>query len=204
MFSNVPAADVQPPDGISKVNLQAVHFVMDVLEPKPRPSMKRSKTSPTNTCTESSQHVPNSEWNIVSDAMSQELTLRPEGARREARLDSDSPTTSPACKRKRSRPEVPVRTSSSPTSCSSHGVNLRRSPPASNIIQPHAKVDLDVEELAEVRLMVDGAMRLAIHGLSKSCNGLKVKANTFRSGLANTAPCLWRPGYLAVRRRRSL
>jgi hypothetical protein len=79
---------------------------------------------------------------------------------------------------------------------------LRRSPPASNLIQPHAKADLDVEELAEIRLMVDGAMRLAIHGLSKSCNGLKVKANTFRSGLANTAPCLWRPGYLAVRRRR--
>jgi hypothetical protein len=51
--------------------------------------------------------------------------------------------------------------------------------------------------------MVDGAMRLSICGtLNRKLVGWKAKASTFRLGLADVAPAIWRTGYLVVRRSR--
>jgi hypothetical protein len=57
---------------------------------------------------------------------------------------------------------------------------------------------LTEELVAEIHSMVDAAVRLSVYGINKSSTGIKVKANTFSVGLADIAPVLWRPGYLAV------
>ena len=52
-----------------------------------------------------------------------------------------------------------------------------------------------------IESIIDGALRLSVHGSfsGRSTCGLRVKANTFRLGLADVAPVLWKPGYLLVR-----
>src|SRR5205085_353617 len=48
--------------------------------------------------------------------------------------------------------------------------------------------------------IVDVSLRLSICGtLNKAANVSKVKASTFRFGLADVAPSIWRNGYLAVK-----
>jgi len=48
--------------------------------------------------------------------------------------------------------------------------------------------------------MVDASLRLSICGaLSKAANISKIKASTFRFGLADVAPSIWKNGYLTVR-----
>jgi hypothetical protein len=51
-----------------------------------------------------------------------------------------------------------------------------------------------------LQLFIDGALRLSVLSTinNKLIPGLKVKANTFESGLADIAPSLWRPGYSLV------
>lgn len=52
----------------------------------------------------------------------------------------------------------------------------------------------------DLRTMVESALRLTIRGtVNKPHNGCKIKASTFRLGLADIAPVLWRGGYPDVR-----
>lgn len=53
---------------------------------------------------------------------------------------------------------------------------------------------------AVLQLFVDGALRLSVLSTinNKLIPGLKVKANTFETGLADIAPSLWRPAYSLV------
>lgn len=53
---------------------------------------------------------------------------------------------------------------------------------------------------AALQLFIDGALRLSVLSTinNKLIPGLKVKANTFESGLTDIAPSLWRPAYSSV------
>lgn len=55
---------------------------------------------------------------------------------------------------------------------------------------------------SDLEKLIDGALRVSILSRinNKMSPGVKLKANTFESGLADIAPVLWKPGYLSVGR----
>ncbi|KAF2833612.1 hypothetical protein CC86DRAFT_311544 [Ophiobolus disseminans] len=203
IFCNVRAADAQPPEGISRYQLQSVHFSMDVLEPKPRSYLKRAKTSPVEHSADQREYEGEYDGEEESELMLDELAatgtatvLDKSGAVSLAALPAHR-------KRRRPRTHAPTRTASTPPLPSIHGIDSSRKPAKVADLNDSPPSMSQGEELAEIHLMVDGAMRLSIYGVSKAPSGLKVKANTFGVGLADVAPILFRPGYQVALSRRA-
>jgi hypothetical protein len=201
LFSNVPAADVQPPEGVPKIALGTIRFCMDILETKQRPQLKRSRTSPGERCTLKPQ--ADFEQSEERDLLLHALTSTPIPTA-QAHL-TDAPQLMPpstARKRKRLGIHAAMRTSSSSVPSSVRERGSRRRPVTDHGPMAMPLANLPASEITETRLLIDGAMRLSVcTNLNKTSNGLKVKANTFAVGLADVAPVLWRPGYLLVRER---
>lgn len=196
ILSDVPSADVQPPDRIAKFELSGVRFSMDILESKQRPSLKRSRTSPIanqQLRREGETGFEGDSENTLSDMISSTDT---------SHFGENGKTTSPHTssqdrKRRRTGAHAPIRTVSSPVLPSMRSPSARRRSLAI-VTSDNMHSTSPSNELNEVCTMVDGAMRLSIYGLNKASNGLKIKANTFGVGLADVVPNLWRPGYLIV------
>lgn len=186
ILNNVPAAAVRPPESVPSLQLQVVRFTMDLLESRQRPQMKRANTVPHETSTKTQNYDDNK--NEDADTLLHEATESPGHAMK-------------GTIRKRKRPgrQAPSRTYSTPVSLFNSGDRSNKR--AANLASPcvHDQDVITEEQLMEIQSMVEGAMRLSIYGNSKLSAGIKVKANTFGIGLADVAPIMWRPGYIAVR-----
>jgi hypothetical protein len=188
LFPDVPAADVHPPAGVLSVSLQAIRLTMDVLEtsPRRRPAAKRSNTFP-GEYKGSGLEVEDSETLLFN--------MTPV-------TDASHAGRTPTASRKRKRPatDVPLTSQSTPIASAVTLKRSRRRPATDSYVQRSPPLDdAGSSNLLEIENIVDGALRLSIcGGLGKSANGLKVKASTFRLGLADVSPALWRSGFLSV------
>jgi hypothetical protein len=194
IFDKVPAADIKPPESMSSIQLQVVRFNMDVLESRVRLRVKKSNAFTDGKHFERENSYDEEESPEDIDAQLHETIASPDND-----LLSASLTTRPMSrKRKRPGTRAPPRAMSSPVSPLAREAISRR---CTAIRESGRVLDQGVlteVQLDEIMMMVDGAMRHSILGVSKSTTGIKVKANTFVVGLADVAPALWRPGYLFV------
>ncbi|KAF1940967.1 hypothetical protein EJ02DRAFT_378837 [Clathrospora elynae] len=196
LFSNVPAADTRPPEDIPTASLQYVRLSMDLLETstRRRPPPKRSHTSP-------DERQPAQAATGNCDVLLYDM-LSVDNAPHEDITGPVPTTTNPSTKRKRKRPATDnVMLTLSTRHESSSKVKRGRTRPATDSVLPHGlPPDPAASDRAEIENMMDGALRLSVcGGLTKPVNGLKIKANTFRMGLADIAPVIWRFGHLSVR-----
>jgi hypothetical protein len=196
ILQNVPPADTQPPEGIPSLQLHAVRFSMDVLEPRYRSQWNRSKASSAESHANTEHKAQEISPNRQPDVMLHDLVPLTDTASSENGIYG-SPCLTPLMNRKRNREstQAPQRKSPSPElhfTCGTESPTTNPSP------QVTTHDILAREELEEIQLMVDGAMRLSICGHNKPQGSLKLKANTFVVGLAEVIPVLWRPGYLGV------
>jgi hypothetical protein len=167
---------------------------MNVLQSKKRPRLKRSRTSPTVAKDLGSHHDSDFDSDEESENMLHDMVATACSNGLEEVLGVSGPST-PSGKRKRKgqRTQAAMRVGSLPVRSTRHRASsLERSVKAIN------SQGVPFNEVEEVKRLVDGAMRLSIYGVNRTSTGLKVKANTFAVGLADIAPALWRPGYLAV------
>jgi hypothetical protein len=197
LFTDVPAADVRPPEDVPSVSLQSVRLTMDILEtsPRRRPTPKRSNTSPGERKSmgvgdENSDH-------LLYDMASVHDTPNDGGT------DHIPTPTSLTASRKRKTPATdnPLMSRPVPMDRAATSKRSRRRPATDSFVQRNPPPDSGSSDRVEIDNIVDGALRLSIcGGLGKSSNGLKVKASTFRLGLTDVSPALWRNGYLSVKR----
>jgi hypothetical protein len=192
ILSSVPAADIQPPESVPNVQLQGVRFTMDLLKPKQRSQIRRSNTLPIDTDTRQpkGEDGKNESHDILLHEMAASLVSS----------DNASSHATPTMSRKRKRAETqaPTWCTSSPLLSSVREARPSRRPVVNTALHIAVQDTLTEELVAEIHSMVDAAVRLSVYGINKSSTGIKVKANTFSVGLADIAPVLWRPGYLAV------
>jgi hypothetical protein len=199
LFTDIPAADVRPPEGVPSVALRSVCLKMEILETSPRrkPTAKRSNTSP-------GEHKSMKVEDQNSDCLLYDMASVRD-ASQGGGTDRVSSPTSPARSRKRKRPatDSPLTIQPVPIDSAAVSKRSRRRPATDSFVQRRPPPDLGAgsSNRVEIDNIVDGALRLSIcGGIGKSANGLKVKASTFRLGLTDVSPALWRNGYLSVRR----
>jgi hypothetical protein len=193
LFSDVPAADVRPPNNIHSVSLQSVRLSMDILETNLRrkPIRKRPSIS------------PGERQNTSLDAETSDTLLYNLGSVDDVTRDRAlNHTVDGPLIQKRKRPATETaptnQNASQETVGRSKRPRLRRV--TDSFVASSPLPDLASPEQLKVGYLVNGALRLSFCGdLNKMPNGLKVKASTFRFGLLDVAPVLWKPGYLTVR-----
>jgi hypothetical protein len=194
LFPDVPAADVRPPNNIQSILLQSVRLSMDILETNPRrkPITKRSSTS------------PGERQNKSLDAGTSNVLLYDLASVNDTSRSRDSNHTvdrSLILKRKRPATENVVIDEIAYHETSGRSKQPRPRRATDSFIASSTLPDLASPGRLEVENLLDGALRLSICGdLNKTPNKLKVKASTFRFGLSDVAPALWKPGYLSVRK----
>ena len=189
LFSGVPATDIRPPEGVMSFRFQSVSLVMDILETSPRraPKAKQSATSTTEDRPFGSE---------TEETVTHLFDTDPAD---EAPHPDHADPNAIAASRKRKRPAVDTTPTSLKPLYGTLDSKVRRNWALPDSSLENGSLPTGISPV-DLRNMVDLALRLSIRGtLSKCSNGLKVKASTFRSGLADIAPALWRCGYLDVR-----
>ena len=197
IFSDVPAVDIQPPKGIASVSLQSVHIRMDILEasPRRRPAVKRTTSSP------GERKVATPEEGD-SDALLYEIELEDLPPAGHINRTSTAPSAPAYGKRKRPATEGVISTQSVSLGLAETSKRRRNRPTNDASVRRKSRTNPKLPEQIEIASMFDGALRLSISGsLSKAPIGLKAKASTFRLGLADVVPAIWKTGYLVVRKR---
>jgi len=195
IFSDVPAVDIQPPKGISSVSLQSVRIYMDILEasPRRRPAVKRTTSSP-------GERQVASPGEEDSDALLYEIELENSSPAGHIDRTSTAPRATAYGKRKRPATENVVSTQSVSLELAETSKRRRNRTTNDPSVRRKSRTNPKLPEQIEIASMVDGALRLSISGtLSKAPIGLKAKASTFRLGLADVAPAIWKTGYIVVR-----
>ncbi|KAF2625536.1 hypothetical protein BU25DRAFT_473600 [Macroventuria anomochaeta] len=191
VLSNICAADVRPPEGVSAFFLDSVLLSADIFELVQRRKVTTAKRLKTST---DSNGVPRSTTGQAADDTEKE-------APDELLLDANEITSSraslPTLKRIRSPASSLERAASLPATPPGEAhQNCRLTLEASDSQNgaPNPKTSLDI---ANLQTLIDGALRLSVVSSinSKMLPGVKVKANTFGPGLADVAPTLWKPGY---------
>lgn len=200
LVSKVPAKDLRPPARIIVTRLQAVTLCIDILQPRQnQPSSRkrgrfappRTSISPANVKTTFRQ-VGRGEDPLVLGASTQPGTNSSSSC-------AESPT-SPSRKRPRLGRDLKNETALSESHVAPQGL-LYESPVTLPLTPRDIAESPAGTHQADLESLIDGALRLSLCGsLQKSLNGLKVKANTFRAGLADIAPSIWKPDHLTVRR----
>ncbi|EMD62641.1 hypothetical protein COCSADRAFT_121507 [Bipolaris sorokiniana ND90Pr] len=181
LFSDVPATDIGPPEGVLSVPLQSVRLCLDILETGPRRKLV----------------VPRSNSSSDERIKAEDKTMMLFDTDSTGNASShDVPKSVPfdaSRKRKRSVTSMSLTPLESPGRHADSGERDTRVDLCFHSPQSLSSMQFQ----ADVRTMVDSALRLSIRGIiSKYPNGLKAKANTFRLGLADVAPALWRSGYM--------
>lgn len=170
IFADIPPSDIQPPASVARLEVNAIRLCMDVLEARPRPPLKRTRTAPTKINPSSSPAGPvgNSQADRVAAMEGNFATVVVPSPQ----LDTAAPAHLTRCK-------------------SGQGVTKLVAKTAETIVN---------DEYVMLSVMVDGALRLASCGglATRQSIGLKVKANTFGHGLADVIPNIWKPGHLLV------
>ncbi|KAF1833360.1 hypothetical protein BDW02DRAFT_384012 [Decorospora gaudefroyi] len=186
LFPDVPAVDIQPPHGVPLFSLQSIRLSMDIIEssPRQRSTAKRSNTSP------GESRNPHAEVED-SDMILHEMIA----------VDGVLHDTSRGAGRKRKRPvtDTAVMTPSINPNKDTPSKRSRKELSTPSLHDGSVSQNHTSSNRADIENIVDGALRLSICGsLNKSPNNLKMKAGTFRLGLADIAPALWRNGYLTA------
>ncbi|KAF3052471.1 hypothetical protein E8E11_010310 [Didymella keratinophila] len=190
VLSNIPAADLRPPEGVPVFSLDSVGLSMDVFEIIPKrttSTAKRLKTSTTSN--HQSQSQDNQDIDDVDHEATDTLLLG---------VDPTSPShLTSTLKRLRPLTSPAERTTASQTTHSSGALSGPRSNSQGCETQDTQLCSTSVEPTS-MRILIDGALRLSVLSsiTSKMLPGIKIKANTFGPGLADLAPTLWKPGYL--------
>jgi hypothetical protein len=199
ILNNVPNADLQPPESMVNIKVRSVRFSMDILEVKQRLQLRRSGTSSTERGACSTRNKEAIEQIGKFGTLSNEVTPGDRDGKLESSTQlSSSRSTSPGKKRKRSSSHSPSRTNCLTTLPTINGTKPCGWHPTSSE-PPLTGLNIATkEQLAEIRTLIDTAMRLSVYGVVKSSGGIKIKANTFAVGLADVAPALWKPGFLAA------
>jgi hypothetical protein len=184
VLSNVPAADMRPPEGIPRVSLDSVRILMSIVDTKQQAratSTKRLKTFTKKIDTPALQTI----------CLDSEKTHRPEI------LDNDHSADDNAAYCECGTAGHPFGTKD--------GQKRKREidsattiPSLGSYVVPEASSTDMFSSPAHLERLVDGALRLAICGLSKSTNGLKIKANSTHAALAELMPEIWSPGFSLV------
>lgn len=195
---NTSAAGVRPPEGVSTLSLDSVNLCMDIVGLLPKRNLstaKRLKTSLTSNTMSLSQSkdgiglngIKNESTGLPISNIStvfHSLSSSPTANKLPPRMSPAGPTTT--------LPVTPP-----------NEADLRL---PSQISDPHQirVTRIDVKP-ASLQILIDGALRLSLLSSinSKMMPGIKVKASTFRTGLAEITPTLWKPGYLLVRKQKS-
>jgi len=196
IFSDVPAVDIQPPMEMSSVSLQSVRIHMDILEagPRRRPAVKRTTSSP------GERKVATLEEED-SDTLLYEIEPEDISPTGHVNRTSTAPRAPAYGKRKRPDPEDVVSTQSISLEQAETSKRRRKRSTNDSSVRRKLRTNRKLPEQIDVASMVDGALRLSVCGtLSKAPIGLKAKASTFRLGLADVAPAMWKTGYLVVRK----
>jgi hypothetical protein len=185
VFSGVPAADMKPLEGIPRFSFESVRLSMDILDSKEQvrtSGAKHPKTSTKRGDISASQNgslggkATEGQLSGYSSLATGTRTVCPE--RGVARHTVDGQDADRKRKRALSTDDI----SMSPAlalSSDLYGCNA-------------------VPNLAGFGKLIDGALRLAICGFIKAANGIKVKASSIHSGLAELIPELWSPGFSSV------
>ena len=197
LFSDVPAVDIQPPKGIASVSLLSIRICMDILEasPRRRPAVKRTTSSP------GERKVATPE-EADSDALLYEIELEDLPPAGHINRTSTAPSAPAYGKRKRPATEGVISTQSVSLGLAETSKRRRNRPTNDASVRRKSRTNPKLPEQIEIASMFDGALRLSISGsLSKAPIGLKAKASTFRLGLADVVPAIWKTGYLVVRKR---
>jgi hypothetical protein len=176
---------MKPPEGIPHFSLDSVRLSMDILDSKeqvrttgakhPKMSTKRGSISASQS---GSLGGKATEGHISgqSSLATKTLAMCPERGAARHTVDGQDAV------RKRKRALSADDMSSSPTlalSSDLYGYNA-------------------IQNLAGFGKLIDGALRFAICGFIKAANGIKVKASSIHSGLAELIPGLWSPGFSSV------
>jgi hypothetical protein len=199
IFNLVPTADLQPPETIANIQLQVVRFSMDILEPKQHSQLKRSYPSPVGGGSSSQHYDQNLAQDPELDVLSEGILLPDHDLNLASATHNHPPAMVPTkLKRKRTDVRTSTRTSSSPALSCIREERKCKCPTMIADLSLNAPNTLSKEQLAEIQVLTDAAMRLSVCGASKSSSGIKIKANSFGICLADVAPVLWRPGYLGV------
>ncbi|KAH9881170.1 hypothetical protein J1614_001665 [Plenodomus biglobosus] len=162
--TQVPVADVRPPDSVATVNLQVIRLCMSVLEPRQsaRSTGKRLRVS----ISKDAPEHPEPEIHLVGQKrrrLARSYCLDRASQAYRVSLTEDSNETPAYCVQ--DEPEL--------------GLQETKANYDASLIQ-------DLVEGA-MRIAISGS-------LGKSSNGTKVKANTIRRSLSDIAPSLWKPG----------
>ena len=177
--------DMKPPEGIPRVVLDSVMMSMDILDSRQRMkimSVKHSRTS----AKKNDLPVPQ-RCHGESTATEQHTSRQSSLATGTHAMHLEEGSTCHTVKRqdnsqKRKRAPDTDTVASSPVL--SHSSDVHRFEAAVNP--------------ASSEKLVDGALRLAVCGVNKAVHGIKVRASSFDSGLADLIPELWSPGFLRV------
>ncbi|KAF3007834.1 hypothetical protein E8E13_010694 [Curvularia kusanoi] len=186
ILPDVPAAELQPPEGIYSLTLDSIEISADIFQPTPQRKFVRTKRPRTpkdlDVAWEARFSQPTGDASdAVTDAPSsgilEAVPLAP-GRKRPIASTTERPNSSPA------EPVSEKRTKTPPGQRRSKALGERQNP------EPNLGC-------AGLRLLIDGALRLSVLSTisNKLFPDLKVKANTFELGLMDIAPCLWRPDY---------
>lgn len=193
---NTSYAALRPPQGLCVMSLDSILISADIFEPAKRRkvAMNRRPKTPN----QNSSMPPATSGTTVGKAgtsTSDELLFEGDSM-------VPSETSSPSLKRQRSPSSSAELRSltrlAHPTENSPDQLPAGQGPEASGI-ESERGLDVDLTELLK---LVEGALRLSVLGAvnnKSSSTTLKTKANTFKFGLVDITPNLWKPGYLPVR-----
>lgn len=203
--TNVPSADIKPPQGIPVLQLQSVQLTLMITTNKSRvtvASRKRAKrkigrlpTPAGDIAALASQGEEGSEIlydeELIDDEGSKILEsilpsqMRPDHARtRGSHFESGE-----------AYPMAVIPSLTSPINNAKRKHNSSIS--ISTVVPAETTIRSDLEHIAN---MIDASMRLsALNTLKGAPDGFRIKANSFTRCLGDVVPALWRPGYLVVR-----
>jgi hypothetical protein len=175
---------MKPPESIPRVALNLVLISMDILDSRERmkiTSIKHSKTS-----VRKSDH-PTSQVRHLEKRTTEEPAYRQNSlATRTHAMHLEGKSVNHTVEREDA------------------GQKRKRAPDTDTVapsLAPHSTDVYNFEAVtnsAGFKKLVDGALRLAICGTSKAVNGIKVKASSIHSGLAELIPELLSPGFSLV------
>lgn len=173
---------------------------MDILDSRQRPQLKRSNTSQG----EGRAHVQPDDDGIIGEIEDNLLLHEPSLVNHDVEAETaiDQPSIS-SRRDKRKRESFQEERNyeqdlSSPTPPAVRKLRQCRGSAARSIMSLTRSTPPSKEELANIVILVERAIRLSINGTSKSLSRVKIKANTISEGLSDIAPVVWKPGYLVV------
>jgi hypothetical protein len=192
IFTDVPHADVKPPEEVPVILLHSVRFRMDIVTVKSRSNIEKNVSTETQTAVHEirrpiakedllTNHDSNDEIDVLLMEESDEMPPTPVPGITDDALNGERKDQT----RKRSLPYVDDAVQAQNWDIQSNKRSRRECE--------------SIASLPAVEDLIDSAMRLSIcRGPVRLASGVKTITSTFTHTLSDVAPALWSPGYLPV------